>query len=70
MQVQKRLLDRGILTNKRKSRINQELRELIREIHLKKIVSAFEAKIDDYTEKILKKEMDPYTAAIAILNSE
>lgn len=70
LQVQKRLLDRGILTNKRKSRINQELRELIREIHLKKIVSAFEAKIDDYTEKILKKEMDPYTAAIAILNSE
>ncbi|HHX24521.1 MAG: methylmalonyl Co-A mutase-associated GTPase MeaB [Tepidanaerobacteraceae bacterium] len=70
LQVQKRLLDRGILTNKRKSRINQELQELIREIHLKKIVSAFEAKIDDYTEKILKKEMDPYTAAIAILNSE
>jgi len=67
MDVQKRLQDSGILTYKRKVRINQELRELIREIHLKQIVSAFETKIENFTEKILKKEVDPYTAAVAIL---
>lgn len=67
MDVQKRLQDSGILTYKRKVRINQELRELIREIHLKQIVSAFETKIENFTEKILKKEVDPYTAAVAVL---
>jgi LAO/AO transport system kinase len=69
MDVQKRLQDSGILTYKRKVRINQELRELIREIHLKQIVSAFETKIENFTEKILKKEVDPYTAADAILKN-
>ncbi|NLZ52146.1 MAG: methylmalonyl Co-A mutase-associated GTPase MeaB [Thermoanaerobacteraceae bacterium] len=67
--VQKQLQDLGMLQIKRKARINQELRELIREIHIQQIVSSFEAKIDNFTEKILKKEIDPYTAAVAILKN-
>jgi LAO/AO transport system kinase len=66
-QVYKQLMDNGMLFNKRKERIEQELHELIREIHLKKIITAFSAKIETFTDKILKKEIDPYSAAKAIL---
>lgn len=68
--IHKRLHDSGLLQIKRKARICQELQELIREIHIKQIVSSFEAKIDIFTEKIIKKEIDPYTAALAILNNK
>jgi LAO/AO transport system kinase len=66
-QVYKQLMDNGMLFNKRKERIEQELQELIREIHLKKIITAFSAKIETITDKILKKEIDPYSAANTIL---
>ena len=67
--VQKQLQDSGMLTNKRKTRINQELQELIREIHLKQIISSFETQIRIFTEKALNKEIDPYSAAVYILEN-
>jgi len=67
LNIQRQLQDGGKLADKRKARINQELRELIREIQMKKITSIFEAQIEDFSEKIFKREMDPYTAAITIL---
>ncbi|HHY42238.1 MAG TPA: methylmalonyl Co-A mutase-associated GTPase MeaB [Thermoanaerobacterales bacterium] len=67
--VQKQLQDSGMLTNKRKTRINQELQELIREIHLKQIISSFETQIRIFTEKALNKEIDLYSAAVYILEN-
>ncbi|MFY9312041.1 MAG: methylmalonyl Co-A mutase-associated GTPase MeaB [Tepidanaerobacteraceae bacterium] len=67
--TQKQFQEQGLLNKKRKKRINQELRELIREIHLSQIASSFETKIDDFTEKIFNKEVDPISAAVAILQN-
>ncbi|MFY9440610.1 MAG: methylmalonyl Co-A mutase-associated GTPase MeaB [Tepidanaerobacteraceae bacterium] len=67
--TQKQFQEQGLLNKKRKKRINQELRELIREIHLSQIASSFEPKIDDFTEKIFNKEVDPISAAVAILQN-
>jgi len=67
--TQKQFQEQGLLNKKRKKRINQELRELIREIHLSQIASSFETKIDDFTEKIFNKEVDPINAAVAILQN-
>jgi LAO/AO transport system kinase len=69
-QVFHQILNNDMLIKKRKERIKQELQELIRKIHLNQIISTFEAKIEDFSDKILKKEIDPYTAANAILKSE
>lgn len=68
--TQKQFQEQGLLNKKRKKRINQELRELIREIHLSQIASSFETKIDDFTEKIFNKEVDPISAAVAILQTQ
>ena len=67
--TQKQFQEQGLLNKKRKKRINQELRELIREIHLSQIASSFETKIDGFTEKIFNKEVDPISAAVAILQN-
>lgn len=69
-QVYRQLEDNGMLVNKRKARVKQELQELIREIHLKKIVTVFSAEIETYTDKIFKKEIDPYSAANVILEKQ
>jgi len=69
LEVQKQQEEVGLLAEKRKARINYELRELIREIHMKKIVSTFETQIDDFVEKVCKKEVDPYSAANSILKN-
>jgi len=69
LEVQKQQEEVGLLAEKRKARINYELRELIREIHMKKIVSTFETQIDDFVEKVFKKEVDPYSAANSILKN-
>ncbi len=69
-QVYKQLADKGILLNRQKERIKRELCGLIREIELNKIGMAHSAEIKTFTEKILKKETDPHTAAIDILNKK
>lgn len=68
-QVYNQLADSGLLNKRRKERIKLELQELIREIHIKKIISTFSMQVENFTDKILKKEIDPYSAAIAILEN-
>lgn len=69
MDIQIQFQNSGMMTIKRKARINRELQELIRAILLKKISSSYKAQINTFTEKILKKEIDPYSAADCILEN-
>ncbi len=69
-QVYHELSINGIISDRRKQHVQQELQELIKDLYLKRINSLFPTEIIAYTEKILKKEIDPYSAANAILEKE
>ncbi|WP_286680649.1 methylmalonyl Co-A mutase-associated GTPase MeaB [Tepidanaerobacter sp. EBM-49] len=67
-QVYNILMGTNMLYGRRKDHLKQELQELVYEIYIDKIKNRFSAELEVFTEKILNRETDPYSAAHIILS--
>jgi len=59
--------DNDLLSHKRRNRIKQELHELIKQDYMNRVLAQMSENIDLMTTKILRRDMDPYTALEIIL---
>nr|WP_281273753.1 hypothetical protein [Biomaibacter acetigenes] len=53
---------------KRKNRIRQEIIDLLTETLIKKMMSRYSEKIDALVEKVLERQIDPYSAMEIIIS--